>query len=137
MASRPVHFEIQADDPKRAAKFYTDVFGWLVEEFPSMSYWVVYTTGKKTKWGEPATEPGIDGGILPRKGSAPADGAAVNAYVVTVQVDDYDGTAKNILAAGGTEALPKFALAGMAWQGYYKDTEGNIFGIHQPDTNAK
>jgi hypothetical protein len=25
----------------------------------------------------------------------------------------------------------------MAWQGYYKDTEGNIFGIHQPDPNAK
>jgi len=25
----------------------------------------------------------------------------------------------------------------MAWQAYYKDTEGNIFGIHQTDKNAK
>lgn len=23
------------------------------------------------------------------------------------------------------------------WQGYFLDTEGNTFGIHQPDTNAK
>ena len=33
--------------------------------------------------------------------------------------------------------MPKFALPGMAWQGYYIDTEGNTFGIHQPDVNAK
>jgi predicted enzyme related to lactoylglutathione lyase len=33
--------------------------------------------------------------------------------------------------------LPKFAIAGMAWQAYYKDTEGNIFGIHQADKAAK
>jgi hypothetical protein len=33
--------------------------------------------------------------------------------------------------------LPKHAIAGMAWQGYYKDTEGNLFGIHQPDPSAK
>jgi len=29
------------------------------------------------------------------------------------------------------------ALTGMAWQGYYFDTDGNMFGIHQPDVNAK
>lgn len=34
-------------------------------------------------------------------------------------------------------ALPKMALTGMAWQGYYLDTEGNVFGIHQPDPEAK
>jgi len=25
----------------------------------------------------------------------------------------------------------------MAWQGYYIDTEGNTFGIHQPDPEAR
>jgi uncharacterized protein len=28
------------------------------------------------------------------------------------------------------------ALPGMAWQGYYLDTEGNTFGIHLPDPDA-
>jgi len=137
MSNRPVHFEIHAAEPARCAKFYTAVFGWLIEEWPGMAYWVCYTSGVKSKWEDPVTERGIDGGIVARKGGAPENGAAVNASVLTMAVENYDATAAKILAAGGTEALPKFALAGMAWQGYFKDTEGNIFGIHQPDTNAK
>jgi len=44
---------------------------------------------------------------------------------------------KKILENGGIVAMPKYALTGMAWQGYYLDTEGNVFGIHHPDINAK
>ncbi len=33
-------------------------------------------------------------------------------------------------------AMPKFALVGVAWQGYFVDPEGNTFGIHQPDADA-
>ena len=51
--------------------------------------------------------------------------------------EDYDATEALILEHGGKVAMPKNALAGMAWQGYYFDTEGNLFGIHQPDLNAK
>jgi hypothetical protein len=29
------------------------------------------------------------------------------------------------------------AIPGVGWQAYCKDTEGNLFGIHQADTNAK
>lgn len=50
--------------------------------------------------------------------------------------EDYDETERRILEAGGQVALPKMALAGMAWQDYYLDTEGNTFGIHQPDPEA-
>jgi len=52
-------------------------------------------------------------------------------------VEDYDAVEAKILKNGGKVALPKYALPGMAWQGYYIDPEGNIFGIHQPDENAK
>lgn len=52
-------------------------------------------------------------------------------------VEDYDESEQRILEAGGTLALPKYALPGMAWQGYYLDTEGNVFGIHQPDEDAR
>jgi uncharacterized protein len=44
--------------------------------------------------------------------------------------------AGDVERAGGQVALPKLALPGMAWQGYYLDTEGNTFGIHQPDPGA-
>jgi len=57
--------------------------------------------------------------------------------VCTIALGGYAATERRILEAGGRVALPKFALTGMAWQGYYLDTEGNTFGIHQPDTEAR
>lgn len=132
MTNRPAHFEIHAEDPERAVQFYTNVFGWEIKKWEGgqFEYWMVMT-GKQDEPG------GINGGLLRRKGSAPTEGQAVNAYVTTMVVENYDAIAAKILAAGGTEAAAKSALTGMAWQGYYKDTEGNIFGIHQADTNAK
>ena len=129
--SRVVHFEIQADDVERAKAFYASVFDWSFADFGEMAgstYWGV-TTG-------PADEPGIDGGLLQRPAPAPGAGHGANAFVCTVGVGDYDETERRILTAGGQVAMPKTALTGMAWQGYYLDTEGNTFGIHQPDTAA-
>ena len=60
-----------------------------------------------------------------------------NAFVCTVEVDNFDEVAKKIEQAGGKVAMPKFAIGGMAWQGYFLDTEGNTFGLHQVDVNAK
>ena len=131
--SRPIHFEIQTDDLERAKAFYGDVFGWTFEDYGQFTggpYWGVVTG--------PEDEPGINGGLVPR--SAPAavagSGSGANAAVLTMGVEDFDATAAAIEAAGGTVALPKTALTGMAWQGYFLDTEGNTFGIHQPDENA-
>lgn len=129
--SRPVHFEIQADDCERAKTFYTAVFGWSYEDYSSFvnaPYWGV-VTGEESM-------PGINGGLLPRPAPAPGAGQGTNAAVLTMGIADYDTTHAAILAAGGQVALPKYALPGMAWQGYYLDTEGNTFGIHQPDESA-
>ena len=133
MKNRPVHFEIQVDDCERAIKFYTDVFGWDFQKWEGSptEYWMIMTAPKDSK------EPGINGGLFKRPCPAPAPEQGTNAYVCTIQVDDYDACAEKILKAGGIVAMPKFALPGMAWQGYYIDTEGNTFGIHQADPNAK
>lgn len=131
-----VHFEIHATDPKRAAKFYKEAFDWKIEQWGEQEYWMVMT-GAPTMADKDSTARGINGGMMLRKGGAPKDGQAVNAYVCTVLVNNYDEIASKIEKAGGTVAVPKFALPGMAWQGYFKDTEGNIFGIHHPDKEAK
>lgn len=130
--NRIVHFEIQTDNPERAMKFYQQVFGW---EFPKWleepPYWGVMTAEQDS------TEPGINGGLLQRPAQGPPRECSANAFICTVLVDDFDATAKKIEAAGGVVATPKFSIAGMAWQGYFLDTEGNTFGIHQRDPNAK
>ncbi len=129
--SRVVHFEVQADDVERAKTFYGAVFGWSFEDYGQLvgsTYWGI-TTGQED-------EPGINGGLLQRPVPAPGPEQGTNAFVCTVGVEDYDETERKILEAGGQVALPKMALTGMAWQGYYLDTEGNTFGIHQPDPDA-
>lgn len=133
MANRPVHFEIQATDLERAVTFYRDVFGWEMKKWEGgpIEYYMIMTAPHDSK------EPGINGGLLKRPAQTPPQECGTNAYVCTMQIDDFDATAKKIEAAGGIVAMPKFALAGMAWQGYFLDTEGNTFGLHQVDTNAK
>jgi predicted enzyme related to lactoylglutathione lyase len=129
--SRPIHFEIQADDLERAKAFYAAVFGWTYEDYAAVTgspYWGIITGDQD--------QPGINGGLLGRPAPAPGAGSGTNAAVLTMGCADYDETEARILAAGGQVALPKMALTGMAWQGYFLDTEGNTFGIHQPDPDA-
>lgn len=130
-AARPIHFEIHADDVARAVAFYRDVFGWTFEdwsEFAGMPYFGATTGDEGT--------PGINGAVMPRQGARSEPGAPVNGAVLTLGCEDFDAVHEAILAAGGTVALAKHALPGMAWQGYYVDTEGNVFGLHQPDPAA-
>lgn len=130
--SRVVHFEIQADDVERAKAFYAAVFDWSFQDWGETTgsvYWGIVTG--------PDDQPGINGGLLQRPAATPASGQGTNAFVCTMVVEDYDAIERRILDADGQVALPKMALTGMAWQGYYLDTEGNTFGIHQPDPEAK
>jgi uncharacterized protein len=129
---RLVHFEIHVDDMERAKNFYGEVFGWIFEDwsdYAGMPYFGAVTGD--------GNEPGINGALMQRQSAPPEKNQALNAYACTMGVEDYDSIETNIINNGGQVAMPKYALPGMAWQGYYIDTEGNIFGIHQPDENAK
>jgi predicted enzyme related to lactoylglutathione lyase len=47
-----------------------------------------------------------------------------------------DETLETVEKNGGTIALPKMAIPGVGWLAYCKDTDGNMFGIMQPDPAA-
>ncbi len=126
-----VYFEIQADDPERAMAFYRAAFGWRFEQWGSQDYWMITTADNDSN------DSGINGGLLPRPAKTPPQAHGTNAYVCTVQVDDFDAVASKIAAAGGIVALPKFAMPKVAWQGYFIDPEGNTFGVRQPDEHAE
>jgi predicted enzyme related to lactoylglutathione lyase len=121
---RVVHFEIHADDPDRAAKFYTDLFGWQVTKWSGPTdYWMI---------GTGTDGPGINGGMIRRQ--HPLTGTdGVIGYVNTVDVPDLDAAVAKGVGLGGAVALPKFQIAGVGWMAYLKDTEGNVFGLIQMD----
>lgn len=54
-----------------------------------------------------------------------------------LDVPDIDAMMAKILAAGGTVAFPKMAIGqNMGWVAGFKDTEGNILGLHQASPQA-
>lgn len=119
---RVIHFEVPADDPDRAARFYSDVFAWKINRWQGpQDYWLI-TTG--------AGQPGIDGGMLRR--SHPGAGT-----VNTVDVPSVDQAVTQIQAAGGQIVAPKMAIPGVGYLAYCLDTEGNTFGIMQSDAAAR
>ncbi|HVO89940.1 MAG TPA: VOC family protein [Casimicrobiaceae bacterium] len=125
---RPVHFEIHADDTQRAIGFYTELFAWTFAQWGSEPYWLV-TTGD--------SGPGINGGLLPRRGPRPDAMGPVNGYVCTIDVDNLDAYIARATSLGASVALPKMPIPSVGWLAYFKDTEGNVFGMMQADANAR
>ncbi len=124
---RVIHFEIHAENPERAVKFYTDLFGWEFKRWEGpVPYWLIKTG--------PDSQPGINGGLLPRQ--RPIDGQAVIAYVCTVDVSSLEAQLKKAQASGAAVVMPATAIPGVGWLAYCKDTEGNIFGMMQADPKA-
>ena len=127
---RVIHFEIHAENPQRAIAFYSGLFGWQFQKWGEMDYWAV-TTG-------PAGTPGIDGGLLPRRGENPSMGGdhSIVSYVCTVDVPKVDDSVAQLGTLGGVVVVPKMAIPGVGWLAYAKDPEGNIFGMMENDPKA-
>jgi predicted enzyme related to lactoylglutathione lyase len=126
--SRAVHFEIHATNPQALIDFYTDLFGWKFTKYPVGEYWLINTG--------PGSQPGINGGLLPRPGPAASPMASPNAFVITVDVDNLDASLDKAQGNGAELCVPKMAIPSIGWLGYVKDPDGNIFGMMQMDPNA-
>jgi predicted enzyme related to lactoylglutathione lyase len=119
---RVVHFEIAADNPERAGKFYTAVFDWKINKWGGpRDYWLAET-------GQDG-EPGINGGLMKR--DAPSQ-TTVN----TVVVSNLDQYIDKVQKSGG-KLLTRHTIPTIGYLAYCTDTEGNPFGMLQPDENAK
>jgi predicted enzyme related to lactoylglutathione lyase len=120
---RVIHFEIAADEPERATRFYESVFGWEIQKWDGpMDYWLI-TTG-------PEDEPGIDGGLGKR--NRPEE-QTTN----TIGVDSVDDYIHKIQESGGSVISAKHAVPGVGYMAYCADTEGNVFGIMEEDPTAQ
>ncbi len=120
---RVVHFEIDAKKPDRAIKFYEKVFSWKIKKWEGPVEYYLITTGKES-------EPGIDGGLSRRTESEPST-------VNTIDVPSVDEFIKKVEASGGTIIRPKMAVPGVGYMAYFKDPEGNTFGMMENDESAK
>jgi predicted enzyme related to lactoylglutathione lyase len=117
-----VHMDIAAEDPERARDFYEKCFGWRIQP-TDMDYYLFYSSGL-------AGEPGVGGGIGKRMDPT----QRITAYIGVDSIEKY---ADKIIKEGGKQLQPKMTVPGMGYLANFKDTEGNVFGLWQPDPGAK
>lgn len=125
-----MHFEIPADQPERAAKFYRELFGWNIKRWENdvgMEYWLVETVPTGAD-GRPE-RPGVNGGLMPRMfpGQAPVN------YIAVENLDESVAKAERL---GAKVVVRRQPVPGMGWFAQLADTEGNIIAIWQTDMAA-
>jgi len=117
-----IWFEIPADKPERARKFYSALFGWKISKFPGMGdYWHINTGG---------ADASPDGGMMPRKHPE----QPITDYV---NVESVDKSAAKVEKLGGKICLEKTAVPEMGYFAVCADTEGNTFAIWERNSSAK
>jgi predicted enzyme related to lactoylglutathione lyase len=119
---RVVHFELGTEQPERAVSFYQAVFGWEIEKWGDFDYWLI-TTGD-------GDEQGIDGALMVHQDAKPRT-------VNSIEVDSLDDAGDRIMQAGGALVTDKITIPGVGHTIYFRDTEGNLLGLHQTDPEAK
>jgi predicted enzyme related to lactoylglutathione lyase len=118
-----VHFDIPADDPLRARKFYAGLFEWKFESVPEMQYDLFTTTSLDGT-------PGVGGGLGKRMDPSQR---MMNYF----GVPSVDAAAKKVKSLGGSLISEKMAVPGMGFLVNCVDTEGNRFGLWEENPSAK
>lgn len=127
--ARVTHFEIHAKDAKRAMRLWECTFGWQFTKWEGPhDYWVIRT-------GDPGTD-GIDGGMAIRHGPLPRDTQPLNGSVCTLAVESIEAALIRVVESGGKVAVEKFPIHHVGWLAYFRDTEGNLFGIMEKDESV-
>ena len=131
-----VHFEMPAENKKRMADFYTNVFGWKIQQLgPEMGeYMVVSTSETDEKTMRPKEAGMINGGFYQKSGDPVA-----NHPSVVIAVDDIRESMKKVSEAGGkilggdpNNPGEPGDIPGVGLYCSFIDTEGNRVSMLQP-----
>jgi predicted enzyme related to lactoylglutathione lyase len=124
MHGEVTHFEIPADDTKRAKTFYTNLFGWKMEPWQDSSYLFITTNPKKAN----PSDNDVSGGLDKRS-------EYFQAPVITVHVDSIDRALAETSKLGGSVARGKSPVGDFGFAAYIKDTENNVVGLFERKTS--
>jgi predicted enzyme related to lactoylglutathione lyase len=120
-----VHFDISADDPERAGKFYETLFGWKITWLPGpTNYYLAETKDLKGN-------PGVGGGIAKRESGQQA---SITNFIGVTSINE---TIDQVTKCGGKVIQKKQPVPGWGHIAVCTDTENNIFGLFEEDKNAK
>ena len=123
-----VHFEMPAENRKRMADFYTNVFGWQTQILgDDMGGYVLARTTESDEAGRPKNLGVINGGFYQKMDDKPAQYPSV-----VIAVDDVKQQMKKVAAAGGRVLGEPMEIPGVGLYISFFDTEGNRVSMLQP-----
>ncbi len=117
MGHKIVHVEISANNHAEAAKWYADLFGWQVQEWPQMNYTTFLPE-----------EGAVGGGFNPVSNGVPA-----GAVVVYIESEDIAADVAKIEKAGGAIQMGIETVPTVGQIAVFKDPTGNMIGLIQPE----
>jgi predicted enzyme related to lactoylglutathione lyase len=122
-----VHFEMPAEDRKRIADFYTQVFGWKTEQLgEDMGNYVLATTTDSDEKG-PKKPGAINGGFFQKTDDKPAQYPSV-----VIAVDNIREHMMKVEKSGGKVLGEPLDIPGIGLYVSFFDTEGNRVSMIQP-----
>jgi predicted enzyme related to lactoylglutathione lyase len=122
-----VHFEMPYENSDRVQKFYSQAFGWQMQNTGAeMNDYVLAGTTETDENRMVKTPGNINGGFFP-KNQAPDAGTSV-----VISVDDIKDAIKRITDAGGKIQGEPMDIPGIGQWVVFTDTEGNRVSILQP-----
>lgn len=120
MMNPVVHFEMPYHDRDRAARFYSQAFGWKIDKYgPEMGNYAVVTTAETdARPGEPAGA--INGGLFPHCSDRPAQYPSI-----VIAVEDMAAAMARVTQAGGEVLGEPMAIPSVGDYVAFFDTERN------------
>ncbi|SNB45243.1 VOC family protein [Geobacter sp. DSM 9736] len=120
MANPFVHVELLTNDVPRAKEFYTKLFGWKLEEIPTMNYTIINV------------EKGTGGGMM--KNPMP-DGPSH--WLAYVHVDDAVAATEKARSLGATICKEVTEIPDFGWFSVIMDPTGAAIAMWQPKGNMQ
>lgn len=110
------HIELPADDPARARRFYSGLFGWDISEMEQFPDYFLFSFGKIES----------AGGAIGKRGESVGDQLRVY-----VEVNSIETVLPNVEGLGGKIVMGKTAIEGQGWYAVIKDSEGSEIGLYE------
>ena len=124
-----VHFEMPAGDKKRMTEFYTNSFGWQMQQLgPEMGDYIVVSTTEADAQGRPKMPGAINGGFYQK-----TDDPHTQHPSVVIGVENITESIQKVKQNGGTILGEPMEIPGIGMYVNFIDTEGNRLSILQPD----
>jgi len=122
-----VHWEMPAEDKSRVSKFYTEAFGWQMQQMGDEygGYLMAMTTESDQKG--PKNPGAINGGFFDK-----SDKEGYQYPHLIISVDNLEESRQAVEKAGGTILGEAMDIPNVGKYLSFKDTEGNIVGMLQP-----